>query len=42
MPNQSTVTNEDATLVLKLTTGIDEDILSEMDVFPEIGIKGRK
>ena len=42
MPNQSTVTNKDATLVLKLTTGIDEDILSEMDVSPEIGIKGRK
>ena len=36
------VADVDAAVVLKLAAGVDEHVLAHVDVFPEVGIQGRK
>lgn len=40
VPDEGTVFNENAALVLKLAAHIDEDVFSHMDVFAAVGIEG--
>lgn len=39
VPNQRTVTDSDAALILKTATGIDEDVLSYGDIFSKISME---
>lgn len=42
MPDQRTVSYEDASLILKFATAVYEAIPTKMDVLPAVGIEGRK
>ena len=42
VPDLTSITEGYASMVLKMTTGIDENILADVDVFPEIGVKRRE
>ena len=40
--NQSAISDGNASLILKMTAGIDEHIFSKCNVFSEVGVKGWK
>ncbi len=42
VPYQDTVTDADASLILKTTAGIDENVFSYGNIFSKIGVKWRK
>ena len=42
VPDLTSVTEGYASMVLKMAAGIDENILADVDIFPEIGVKRRE
>lgn len=42
MPDQRTISYEDASLILEFATAVYEAIPTKMDVLPAVGIEGRK
>lgn len=42
VPDQAPVAQHDAALVLKTAARIDEHVFADMDIFAEVGVKGRK
>ena len=42
MPNQCSVIDYDAALILKMARGVDEDVAADMYIAAEVGVEGRK